>query len=180
MSRVLLLGCGSTRDRRIEVAGRASFDGQELVTLDYNDDHKPDVVWDLENKEPLPFEDDSFDEIHAYEVLEHIGQQGDWVTFFRQFSDYWRVLKPNGVFAASVPDWRTEWAWGDPSHRRVITNGTLVFLDQTEYQKQVGVTAMSDFRFCYKADFSRIPGSVGVHGFSLYFALQAHKPARVV
>lgn len=176
-SRVLLLGAGSTRDRRVQVNGREDFSGQELVTLDYNDDHKPDVVWDLEDKAPLPFEDNSFDEIHAYEVLEHIGQQGDWVAFFRQFSDYYRVLKPNGVLAASVPDWRNEWAWGDPSHRRIINNGTLVFLDQTEYQKQVGKTAMSDFRFCYKADYERV--FTKVLGNSFYFGLRAHKPARV-
>jgi SAM-dependent methyltransferase len=179
MKKVLLLGCGSTRDKRIQLSGDEGpqWEGYELTTLDYNDDHKPDVVWDLENVEPLPFADNSFDRVEAYEVLEHIAQAGDWVAFFRQFSDYWRVLKPNGVFAASVPKWDSQWAWGDPSHRRVITNGSLVFLDQTEYQKQVGKTAMSDFRFVYKADFERMFANNA--GESMYFALRAHKPSRI-
>jgi len=146
----LLLGCGSSRERRIQVAGREGW--SKLVTLDFNADHRPDVVHDLE-KLPYPFADDTFDEIHAYEVLEHIGQQGDFRAFFAQFSELWRILKPDGVLAATCPSWRSMWAWGDPSHTRVLTSGSLVFLSQKQYLAQVGRTAMSDFRFIYGADF---------------------------
>lgn len=146
----LLLGCGSARDRRIAVEGRK--DWTHLVTLDWNADHRPDVVHDLEVL-PYPFEDDTFDEIHAYEVLEHLGQQGDFRSFFAQFSELWRILKPGGHLAATCPSWRSMWAWGDPSHRRVLCTGSLLFLSQWEYQRQIGFTAMSDFRFCYSADF---------------------------
>jgi hypothetical protein len=97
--------------------------------------------------------DNTFDEIHAYEVLEHIGQQGDYITFFAQFSEFWRILKPGGLFFATCPSVTSRWAWGDPSHTRVIQPETLVFLSQKEYTKQVGVTAMSDFRHIYTADF---------------------------
>jgi hypothetical protein len=45
------------------------------------------------------------------------------------------------------------WAWGDPSHRRVINEGSFTFLDQTQYAKQVGKTAMTDFRSLWKGDF---------------------------
>jgi SAM-dependent methyltransferase len=146
----LLIGCGSARDRRISIRGRTGW--TELVTLDHNPDHKPDVVHDLEVL-PYPFADDTFDEIHAYEVLEHIGRQGDWKAFFAQFSEFWRILKPAGALAATCPSYRSIWAWGDPSHTRVLTSGTLVFLSQDQYCQQVGKTTMSDFRFCYRADF---------------------------
>lgn len=149
----LLLGAGSSREKRVYVQGRESW--SDLTTLDFNSDHKPDVEWDLERL-PLPFPNNEFDEIHAYEVLEHTGQQGDWKFFFSQFSDFWRILKPGGLLFGTCPSWKSAWAWGDPSHKRVISNGTLVFLSQKEYDKQVGKTPMTDYRFFYKADLERI------------------------
>jgi hypothetical protein len=156
----LLLGCGRDRARRFPLEGRHDF-GPHLVTLDHNADHEPDIVWDLEQL-PLPFHDDTFTELHAYEVLEHTGHQGDWRFFFAQFSEFWRILRPGGYLAATCPSWRSMWAWGDPSHTRVLTSGSLVFLSQEQYRIQVdgkgprgdaGRTPMSDFRHVYQADF---------------------------
>ena len=147
----LLLGCGSSRVKQLSYGGRAEWSA--LTTLDHNADHAPDVVHDLESF-PLPFADDTFDECHAYCVLEHLGRQGDWRFFFAQWSDFWRVLKPGGVFCGIVPHPSSPWAWGDPSHTRVIPPQSIAFLDQAQYTEQVGRTAMSDFRVCYKADFT--------------------------
>lgn len=171
--RDLLLGFGSRRNRIINV--RRSEWGH-LVTLDNVASHNPSVLHNL--REPrLPFDDNSFDELHAYEVLEHLGQQGDAETLFAQFSDYWRVLKPGGLLCASCPMWHSIWAWGDPSHTRIISPATLVFLDQTEYTRQIGKTAMSDFRHIYKADFRAVFAEAG--GDSFLFALEAVKPSRI-
>jgi SAM-dependent methyltransferase len=169
----LLVGCGSSRERRFQIAGRTGW--SNLVTLDHNSDHAPDVVHDL-NLLPYPFADDTFDEIHAYEVLEHLGQQGDAASFFGQFSELWRILKPGGYLAATCPSWRSPWAWGDPSHRRVITSGSLIFLSQHEYKRQVGNTPMSDFRNLYRADFE--PALVREDEEHLVFVLKAIKPSR--
>lgn len=173
----LLLGCGSSRERRLVVAGRNGW--TELVTLDNNQDHRPDVLHDLEEF-PYPFEDNTFDEIHAYEVLEHLGRQGDWRAFFRDFTELYRILKPGGYLAATCPSYKSIWAWGDPSHTRVITSGSLVFLDQNQYKVQVGKTAMSDFRFCYKADLPAawVNMQGEEEGLGLEFVLRAVKPSR--
>lgn len=117
--------------------------------------------------------DNYYNEIHAYEVLEHCGAQGDYRLLFAQFSEFWRILKPGGFFFATCPAWHSPWAWGDPSHSRVLTAGTLAFLSQEEYAKQVGVTPMSDFRSIYKADFRAI--MVDERTDSLLFVLQAVK-----
>ena len=170
MHRELLIGCG--HNKRKVIATHKRRDWENLTTLDVNQLCNPDVIWDL-CKFPYPFEDNAFDEIHAYEVLEHTGQQGDYKFFFDQFSEFWRILKPNGLIAASVPKWDTIWAWGDPSHTRVINDGTLVFLSQKQYKKQLGRTAMSDFTDCYKADFD-IEDSEYKNDF-FYFILKAVK-----
>lgn len=170
----LLIGAGSTRDKRIHTKGRERWNG--LVTLDINDDHQPDVVWDLTNF-PLPFVDNQFDEIHAYEVLEHTGAQGDYKFFFAQFTEFWRILKPNGMLFGTCPHWKSVWAWGDPSHTRVIQKEQFMFLSQQEYKNQIGKTPMSDFRYIYQADFeTEMVQETEVH---LLFALKAIKPSRI-
>lgn len=152
MKKELLIGCGSARDKRLKCDDSNGW--SNLTTLDYNSDHNPDVVWDLMHPYVLPEEwVNEFDEIHAYEVLEHLGQQGDYRLFFRQFSAFWRALKPNGHLLATVPSRHSIWAWGDPSHTRIIQPENLVFLSQKAYADQVGKTPMSDFRSIYKADF---------------------------
>ncbi len=146
----LLLGCGNSREKLLYINGENEWG--ELTTLDFYPECNPDVVHDLMEL-PLPFEAESFDEIHTYEVLEHTGRQGDWRFFFAQFTEFWRILKPEGLLFAKCPSPKSVWAWGDPSHSRVMQKEQLVFLSQAEYEAQVGKTPMSDFRHVYKADF---------------------------
>ena len=168
--RELLIGCGSRRDRLLRTNGHDSF--SELVTLDINADHKPDILWDLE-KLPYPFKNNEFDEIHAYEVLEHLGDQGDYKAFFAQFSEIWRILKPDGMLCATCPSAKSNWAWGDPSHRRIVSPESLTFLSQKAYEEQVGKTAMSDFRYIYQADFE--PVYINDDGQTFSFVMKAIK-----
>lgn len=170
MNRELLIGCGANWSRLF------SKDLVDLTTLDINPDHRPDVVWDL-TQLPLPFDGDSFDAIHAYEVLEHTGSQGDYRFFFAQFEDFWRILKPGGILVGTAPAPGTRWVWGDPSHSRAIQPESFIFLDQTNYTAQVGRTPMSDFRYIYRADFS--VQICKVDGDRLIFVLQVVKPSRI-
>lgn len=153
MKAELLIGAGSSKQKRLKIDDDMHF--QNLTTLDYNEDHKPDVVHDLMIM-PYPFADDTFDEVHAYEVLEHTGTQGDWKFFFSQFMELHRILKPNGHLLATCPSRHSAWAYGDPSHTRVLQPEQMVFLSQDQYKQQVGKTPMSDFRFFYKADFEPV------------------------
>lgn len=154
MKTELLIGCGTNRNKRLTCDDTKTW--SNLFTLDYNPDHKPDLVWDMMTKDFLPNEwVDKFDEIHAYEVLEHLGQQGDYKLFFHQFSVMWRVLKPNGCLLVTCPSRHSVWALGDPSHTRVLQKEMLIFLSQKAYD-QVGETSMSDFRNIYKADFETV------------------------
>lgn len=167
----LLIGCGNSRQKRIVVKGRPeSF--QELVTLDSDPFCKPTHLHDL-NDLPLPFPSNTFDEIHAYEVLEHVGRQGDYRSFFGLFQELWRILKPGGLLCATTPAWNSIWAWSDPGHTRIISHGSLVFLSQAEYERQVGKTPMTDYRGTYGGNFSILSATQSEHTFQ--FVLKAIK-----
>lgn len=175
----LLIGCGNSRERQMLPLNKP--DWTALTTLDLDPNCKPDVEWDLEVG-PLPFDDESFDEIHAYHVLEHTGRQGDFRFFFAQFADFWRLLKPEGVFCGMVPGEGSHWLWGDPGHRRVISPAMMTFLDQDEYTRQVGRTSLADYRRWYRADLRMVwsdvkPDAAGQPVF--FFVLQAVKPSRI-
>lgn len=164
----LLIGAGRRREK---VFGGA---WAELVTLDLDPEAKPDVVWDLDNL-PLPFGDETFDEIHCVDVLEHTGRQGDWRFFFAQFDDFYRLLKPGGTFNCLAPRADSVWAWGDPGHVRVITAEQLTYLHRPAY-KQVGKTPMTDYRGAFVSDWD-VSGELREH--HLAFKLTAIKPARI-
>lgn len=174
----LLLGAGSNTEKRFLTAGGEKT-WKDLTTLDINADHNPDVVWDL-NKFPLPFEDNQFDEIGAYEVLEHLGTQGDYRAWFGLFSELWRIMKPGAIFHGTSPDVSSRWCFGDPSHTRVVIPEMFTFLVQPEYVRQVGITPMSDFRFCYKADFDIVHLNVDNATRQFSFGIRAVKPSRFV
>lgn len=174
MRRELLLGAGRNLAKKITIGGQAEW--SNLTTLDINPDHMPDICADLER---LPYDwaaDDSYDEVHAYEVMEHTGRQGDWRFFFAQWSEFWRMLKPGGLFCGTCPAIGSVWQWGDPSHTRVIQPESFVFLCQPKYEF-VGITPMSDFRFVFRGDFDTIHAEVQDGTF--IFVLRAIKPSRV-
>jgi hypothetical protein len=173
-----------------------------LYTLDSNPACKPDLVCDLSTfdwyisrygritsteRGLACMADDGmlrsnfWDEIHAYEVLEHLGGLGDERAFFAHFSELWRILKPGGHLLATCPSRFSSWLWGDPSHKRAILPETLIFLDQTEYMRQCDDetmrTPMSDFREIYVADF-RVVYSHD-NKITHTFILQAVKPSRI-
>jgi SAM-dependent methyltransferase len=93
----------------------------------------------------LPFSASTFDEIHAYSVLEHYGRQGDFEGFFRGFGELWRVLKPGGYLIAGTPAYYDHWAWGDPGHTRIINHCTITYLTRTPKE-----TPWVDYSACIK------------------------------
>lgn len=165
----LLLGCGNSRIKKLTLG---EFEWTDLVTMDHDPNCGADIIHDLDET-PWPLEDNRFDEIHAYEVLEHLGRQGDYHSFFRHFHEIWRILKPGGKLFATCPSYKSQWAWADPSHTRIIAPGTVLFLSRRQYEQQVGKTAMTDFRWLWKGDLE--PDHIDDDGERFTFILRAVK-----
>lgn len=165
----LLIGAGRRREK---IWGGA--DWSHLTTLDLDPNVGPDVVWDL-NRLPLPFDADSFNEIHCSEVLEHIGRQGDWRQWFAFHDEMWRILRPNGTFNVSCPRQDSIWALGDPGHVRIITREQLLYLMRPFYA-QVGQTACTDYTPYFKSDWDIARLEYTEH--QMLYSLKAVKPAR--
>lgn len=171
--RELLLGAGSNRDKRIAPDGQEGW--HDLTTLDYEPSHNPDIVHDL-TVVPWPIEDDTYDEVHGYELWEHLGTQGDYKAFFAQFGEAWRILKPDGILAGSCPTYDSPWLWGDPGHTRYIGPESFVYLSQAEYHEQVGRTAITDYRAHWHGDFD--VAWLHRQEETMFWALRAIKPIR--
>lgn len=146
----LLLGAGNSRDKKIHLPGEESWAG-ELVTIDMNPNCGADIVWDLERR-PLPFGDAEFDEIHAYDVLEHWGRQGDWRAWFDEMAEYHRLLKPAGVMCVVVPI--NDDALADPGHTRFFSFNHFAFLNQKWYDEELKAhRPVTDYRWYWKLNF---------------------------
>jgi ubiquinone/menaquinone biosynthesis C-methylase UbiE len=91
-------------------SGYKKVDG--FINIDCIQTGVTDIVMDIE-KEILPFEDNSVDEILCYEVLEHLE------NLIFMMNEMWRVLKPTGILKGKVPG---TWAGAiaDPTHKRIF------------------------------------------------------------
>lgn len=113
--RVLDLGCGEGRHAiTAYLEGAVHIVGLDLSSNDLNtakerfrdfavDDENRSVAFLRASGLQLPFADASFDKVICAEVLEHIPDCQSVLDEIR------RVLKPGGVFAASVPRFWPEW-----------------------------------------------------------------------
>lgn len=81
--------------------------------------------------EPIPFPDNFFDAVSAYDFFEHIprvaldsNSKSSRFPFVELMNEIWRVLKPNGVLYAVTPAFPSEKVFRDPTHVNIITKKT--------------------------------------------------------
>lgn len=70
---------------------------------------------------PLPFIDNSFDEIHLNDVLE---QMPDVISFMEEI---YRIGRPNSKVTIRVVIWNSHYAAMDPTHLLALTKGSFDF-----------------------------------------------------
>jgi len=143
------LGCGNNV--------REGFDGVDLYAEKAR--YKVDLFLF-----PLPFADESVDEVHCSHFLEHlpareveerdlrtdVRQVGSChlpkgETFLRQdflfafMDEIWRILKPDGLATLIVPCARSSRGFQDPTHRRFFVSETFGYFN-AEARKNMGLS----------------------------------------
>lgn len=117
------LGCGNQKP-------------EGYIGVDISPNSDADVIHDCE--QGLPFEDNSADEIRAFDFLEHI-HSGKVIYLMNEI---WRVLKPNGKLVFSVPDAeKGQGAFQDPTHKSFWVKNSFKYYDNEYYKNLYGINA---------------------------------------
>lgn len=84
--------------------------------------------------EKIPFEDNFFDSVSAYDFLEHMprvvvspGQNTMRFPFVELMNEIWRVLKNDGLFYASTPCYPCQETFIDPTHVNYLTWNSHIY-----------------------------------------------------
>jgi len=100
------------------------------INCDKSDKVMVDKVVDLEY--PLPFKDNSFKEIIANHVLEHI------YNFLPLMDEIYRICVNGAVIKIKCPFYAGWGQWNDPTHVRVITPHTFDYFRKGNYSHETG------------------------------------------
>ena len=81
--------------------------------------------------EPIPYPDDSFASVSAFDFIEHVPRilptpdgRGTRAPFIELMNEIWRVLAPGGRLYALTPAYPRPEAFQDPTHVNVISDRT--------------------------------------------------------
>jgi glycosyltransferase involved in cell wall biosynthesis len=136
MTKTLDLGCGDVP--------RNPFHADALFGVDVRSNLAGNIRSADLTVEPIPFDDDSFDYLTAYDFIEHIPRvvyaPHRRNAFIEVMNEVHRVLKPGGLFLSHTPAYPHPVAFRDPTHVNIITDETLpmYFDDQNRWASIYG------------------------------------------
>jgi SAM-dependent methyltransferase len=132
MTRHLDLGCGPVprnpyqRDELFGVDLSGSPDGGPI--------RRANLVM-----QPIPFADNSFESVSAYDFLEHVPRvmptadgHNTRFPFIELMNEVWRVLKPGGMLYAITPVYPGKAAFQDPTHVNIMTVDTHTYFTRPQ------------------------------------------------
>lgn len=116
------IGCGRMKEAdHVGIDITQIIDGKGNAVVDY--------IVDME-KDLLPFEPSTVDEIKVTDFLEHI------TNLKHCLNECWRVLKQQGILHGHVPICNTLSHWKDPTHKRCFIKETFTYFSGKSGWKQ--------------------------------------------
>jgi len=132
---LLDIGCGKPAEFMLDGSFLIFIDRKNSVGIDINDLKINSFKFVKASVLNLPFENETFDNIVAMEILEHIEEVD------RALSEIKRVLKKDGVFIMSTPDnsllWKIVWFLWSNSFGRMWRHKHLIEYTSDEWIKLV-------------------------------------------
>ena len=134
--RTLDLGCG--------LSPRNPFKAPSVYGVDIQDNLGKNIRRADLAIESIPFEDDFFGAVTAYDFIEHIPRivyaPNRRFSFVELMNEIYRVLIPGGLFLSHTPAYPAAEAFRDPTHVNIITEETfpLYFDDNFQLAKMYG------------------------------------------
>lgn len=113
--RILDVGCG-----HVKAPGAIGVDSNPDATA-------ADLLCDLNR--PLPFADNSFDEVRAVHVVEHLQD------VLKAVSEFHRVTRPGGTLYLVTPHYSDFASWCDPRHRWHLNSFSFRYFDRVQGER---------------------------------------------
>jgi len=135
-TKTLDIGCGKVP--------KNPFSMDEVYGIDIREDIDAKIFRADLVVEPIPFIDDFFDVVSAYDFIEHVPRviymPQRKFCFVELMNEIYRVLKPGGRFYSFTPAFPAAAAWRDPTHVNIITEETfpLYFDDKNRWASMYG------------------------------------------
>jgi SAM-dependent methyltransferase len=131
MTRHLDLGCGTVP--------RNPYGRAELCGVDLRGTADGPVRRANLSVQPIPWPDNHFDSVSAYDFLEHVPRVlptadglDTRLPFVELMNEIWRVLRPGGLLYACTPAYPDGSAFQDPTHVNIITIETHHYFVQPQ------------------------------------------------
>ncbi len=163
------LGCGARP--------RNTFHYEELYGVDIRADiaesSAAKIVAANLSTSPIPFGDNSFDSVSAYDFFEHIPRVAiDYAhntsrfPFIELMNEVWRILKPDGVLYAVTPAFPHEAVFRDPTHVNFITKRTHIYFTEPYIEARMygfigRFRLVRQCKVCPREEYEPISGSIG-------------------
>jgi SAM-dependent methyltransferase len=104
--------------------------GQDIkkgyINIDFLKYRGVDIIHNL-NEYPWPFIDNTFDEIYASHILEHVDD------IKRAMEEIKRICKKNAQIIIRVPHFSCGVSYRDPTHKRLFSYFTFDYFEKGEY-----------------------------------------------